>query len=45
LAFTLLYSRKFNFGYNRTNKGNTVPKRLHTLATEIAMIAVDNNRY
>jgi len=42
-------SRKFEFGKNRTNRGSTVPKHLHTFVTtlveEIAMIAVDSNRY
>jgi hypothetical protein len=42
-------SRKFKFGKNRTNRGITVPKHLQqfisTLATGIAMTAVDSNRY
>jgi len=45
----MLYSRKFKFGYNQTIRESAVPKRLHTfistLATGIAMIAVDSNRY
>ena len=40
-------TRKFESGKNRTNRGSTEPKHLHTfvstLATVIAMTAVDNN--
>jgi len=41
-------TRKFDSGTNRTNRRSTETKHLHTflttLATVIAMTAVDNNR-